>query len=186
MNPGLKEKVEAQFEVLRNEAFRRRDVFQMSPAPKIHIGLATCGIAAGALDTQAAFEQTLKERNIDAHVHTVGCLGHCYAEPVVIIEHPESGFPPIFYHEVTAGKAKMLTKMFIEGGDKVFGENGIVFFSPGSGSGNNYATRSRKGMAERKTRAGYRQFQRYWTGHCRTPCQQRRSCFCRCPEGRRH
>mgnify|MGYP000315484216 CR=1 FL=1 len=120
MNPGTKENIAAQLERLREEAFRRQDQLRRSPLPKIHIGLATCGIAAGALETKAAFEQTLAERNIEAHVHTVGCLGHCYAEPVVIIEHPESGFPPIFYHEVSPGKAKMLTKMFIEGGDPRF------------------------------------------------------------------
>ena len=120
MNPGIKETIQARFDALRKEALKRQDAFQRSPAPKIHIGMATCGIAAGALETKAAFEQTLKERNIEAHVHTVGCLGHCYAEPVVIIEHPDSGFPPIFYHEVTAGKAKMLAKMFIEGGDPRF------------------------------------------------------------------
>ncbi len=120
MNPEINEKIAAAFNVIRQEALRRRDIFQASAAPKIHIGMATCGIAAGALDTKAAFEQSLKERNIDAHVHTVGCMGHCYAEPVVVIEHPKSGLPPIFYHEVSAGKARMLTKMYIEGGDPRF------------------------------------------------------------------
>ncbi|WP_373498685.1 NADH-ubiquinone oxidoreductase-F iron-sulfur binding region domain-containing protein [Desulfococcus sp.] len=120
MNPGTKEIIQARFEALQEEAFRRRDAFQRAATPKIHIGMATCGIAAGALETKAAFEQTLKERNIKAQVHTVGCLGHCYAEPVVIIDHPDSGFPPIFYHEVTAGKARMLAKMFIEEGDPRF------------------------------------------------------------------
>ena len=73
--------------------------------------MATCGIASGALETKKAFEEALAEYNIDAGIHTVGCLGHCYAEPVVVIDHPDSGFPPIFYHEVTAGKAKMLVKL---------------------------------------------------------------------------
>ncbi|AQV00913.1 MULTISPECIES: NADH-ubiquinone oxidoreductase-F iron-sulfur binding region domain-containing protein [Desulfococcus] len=120
MNPEIKETIKTKFDALRREAVRRQDLFRLSAAPKIHIGMATCGIAAGALETKAAFEETLKERNIEAHVHTVGCLGHCYAEPVVIIEHPDAGFPPIFYHEVTPGKAKMLTKMYIEGGDPRF------------------------------------------------------------------
>jgi NADH-quinone oxidoreductase subunit F len=85
--------------------------------PTIHIGTATCGIAAGAMETMAAFQEALAERNIPAHIHLVGCIGHCYAEPVVIIDHPASGFPPILYPEVTPGKARMLTKLFIEEGD---------------------------------------------------------------------
>jgi len=98
----------------------RRNAFTESPGPKIHICMATCGIASGALETKRAFEEALAERSIEAQIHTVGCIGHCYAEPVVIIDHPESGFPPIFYHEVTPGKARMLTKLFLEEGDPRF------------------------------------------------------------------
>ncbi|UCF86471.1 MAG: NADH-quinone oxidoreductase subunit NuoF [Desulfobacteraceae bacterium] len=82
--------------------------------------MATCGIASGALETKNAFEQTLAERKIEAHVRSVGCIGHCYAEPVVIIDHPASGFPPMFYHQVTPGKARMIVKSFLEEGDPLF------------------------------------------------------------------
>jgi len=109
-----------QYDLLRQAADAKRTAFEQSPVPKIHIGMATCGIASGALDTKAAFEETLTERGIAAEIHTVGCHGHCYAEPVVIIDHPASGFPPVFYHEVTPGKARMLTKLFLEEGDPRF------------------------------------------------------------------
>jgi NADH-quinone oxidoreductase subunit F len=120
MNPASNEKIDQRFNTIREEAEKRRKAFTEAPVPKIHIGMATCGIASGALETKKAFEQALDERNIEARIHTVGCLGHCYAEPVVIIEHPDSGFPPIFYHEVTPGKAQMLVKLFLEGGDPRF------------------------------------------------------------------
>jgi len=107
----------AAYETLRAEAASRLTEETATPGPTIHIGTATCGIAAGALDTREAFEATLAERGLTARIHTVGCIGHCYAEPVVIIDHPESGFPPIFYPNVTPGKARMLTKLFIEEGD---------------------------------------------------------------------
>ena len=113
MNPEDNGKLDEAFSVIRDEALKRQTEFMESELPKIHVCTATCGIAAGALDTKNSFEETLAAQNIEAHVHTVGCIGHCYAEPVVIIEHPTSGFPPIFYHEVTAGKAKMLTNMYI-------------------------------------------------------------------------
>ncbi len=120
MNPANNEKLNQAFTAIREEADRRRKEFREAPVPKIHIGTATCGIASGALETKKAFEETLAERNIKALIHTVGCIGHCYAEPVVIIDHPDSGFPPIFYHEVTPGKAQMLVKLFIEEGDPRF------------------------------------------------------------------
>lgn len=114
------EKIQAAYQALSDEALARQKRFDRSPLPKIHIGMATCGIASGALETRAAFETALAERGIEAHVHTVGCVGHCYAEPVVVIDHPDSGFPPIFYPEVTPGKARMLVKLFLEEGDPRF------------------------------------------------------------------
>ena len=113
-------RITAAYQAIADEARARREQFDQSPLPKIHIGMATCGIASGALETQAAFEVALAERGIDAHLHTVGCVGHCYAEPVVVIDHPDSGFPPILYPAVTPGKARMLVKLFLEEGDPRF------------------------------------------------------------------
>lgn len=114
------ENPDQRFRRIKQAAQERKDAFISAPGPKIHIGMATCGIASGAIETKNAFEQALAERHIQAQIHTVGCIGHCYAEPVVIIDNPDSGFPPIFYHEVTPGKARMLTKLFLEEGDPRF------------------------------------------------------------------
>ena len=113
-----KKNLDQAFSAIHEEAEKRRRVFTEDPAPKIHIGMATCGIASGALETKSAFEEALAERNIGARIHTVGCIGHCYAEPVVIIENP--GFPAIMYHQVTPGKARMFVKSFLEKGDPLF------------------------------------------------------------------
>ncbi len=121
MNPrNMNSNMLKAFKQLREDAQKRQDASQMEATPRIHIGMATCGIAAGALETKNAFEEVLQERNISAQIHTVGCIGHCYAEPIVIIDHPESGFPPILYPSVNAGKAKMLAKLFLEEGDPRF------------------------------------------------------------------
>jgi NADH-quinone oxidoreductase subunit F len=120
MNPAKNEKIDQKFSAILEEAERRWKAFNETPVPKIHIGMATCGIASGALETKKAFEEILAERNVEAIIHPVGCIGHCYAEPVVIIDHPDSGFPPIFYPEVTAGKAQMLVKLFLGDGDPRF------------------------------------------------------------------
>ena len=86
--------------------------------PYIYIGMATCGLAAGAVETKAAFAEVLAERNIEACIVSVGCLGHCYAEPLVLIDNP--GFPPIYYHNVNPGKAGALVRAFLEEGDPLF------------------------------------------------------------------
>jgi NADH-quinone oxidoreductase subunit F len=109
---------EALFRAIREEAEKRRQAFMETAMPKIHIGMATCGIASGALETKKAFEDVLAEQNMPALIHTVGCLGHCYAEPVVIVEN--AGFPPILYYNVTPGKAGMIVKSFLRDGDPLF------------------------------------------------------------------
>ena len=110
----------AAYQAVRAAAAKRRAPVADSGVPRIHVGMATCGIASGALETKRAFEEELASRGIDARVHPVGCMGHCYAEPVVVIDHPDSGFPPILYPNVSPGKAKMLTKLFLQEGDPRF------------------------------------------------------------------
>ncbi len=115
-NDGIKER----FSSIQKDAETTLRLLKETRTPKITIGKATCGLAAGALDTQKAFEDSLIDQGVDARIESVGCIGHCYAEPVVIIDHPDSGFPPIFYHRVTPGKAKMIVKSFLKGGDPLF------------------------------------------------------------------
>ena len=108
------------FDSILKDAEMRAELFNRDPSPKIYIGKATCGLAAGALETQRSFEESLDEHNIKAIIKSVGCIGHCYAEPVVIIDYQETGYPPIFYHQVTPGKARMLVKAFLKDGDPLF------------------------------------------------------------------
>jgi NADH-quinone oxidoreductase subunit F len=108
------------FDSIRTEAEMKVNAFGKAGVPKIYIGKATCGLAAGALETQRSFEETLRELDIKAAIRSVGCLGHCYAEPLVIVDHPESGLPPILYPNVTPGKARMIVKSFLSDGDPLF------------------------------------------------------------------
>ncbi|NLI70747.1 MAG: NADH-quinone oxidoreductase subunit F [Firmicutes bacterium] len=77
----------------------------------IRIGTATCGISAGALDVKAAFEKELSANSIDAVVDEVGCIGHCYAEPLVMISRP--GFPSLCYGNVDEGLVERLVKDYL-------------------------------------------------------------------------
>jgi NADH-quinone oxidoreductase subunit F len=81
--------------------------------PVVMVGAATCGRAAGALDVLKAFREEIGKRKIDCPVIEVGCMGHCYAEPIVIISKP--GFPPVCYGYVNPVIAERLVNEFILG-----------------------------------------------------------------------
>jgi NADH-quinone oxidoreductase subunit F len=118
MNRNNRDKVNEFFKAIKAESGTVAKDREEDNRPHILIGMATCGLASGAAEVKIAFEETLSERKIDARITPVGCLGHCYGEPLVIISNP--GFPPILYHNMTPGKAQLLVKAFLEQGDPVF------------------------------------------------------------------
>jgi len=72
MRPEIHNKIDQGFDAIREEAERRRAAFRDAPVPKIHIGMATCGIASGALETRKAFEEALENSTVEAQIHAVG------------------------------------------------------------------------------------------------------------------
>jgi NADH-quinone oxidoreductase subunit F len=79
----------------------------------VMVGAATCGRAAGALEVLETFQNELARKHINGVVMEAGCIGHCYAEPIVIISKP--GFPPIAYGYVNPTVAERLVDEFILG-----------------------------------------------------------------------
>ena len=65
MNLPDKTHIEQAFGTIRQEAERRWNTFKEAPVPKISIGMATCGIASGALDTKNAVEEVLAEKSAE-------------------------------------------------------------------------------------------------------------------------
>jgi NADH-quinone oxidoreductase subunit F len=84
---------------------------QQSKEPTLFIGAATCGRSAGALETKKTFQDEFEKRGINANIIEVGCLGPCWAEPLISIVKP--GGPNIFYKNVTAKRATELVEKFI-------------------------------------------------------------------------
>jgi NADH:ubiquinone oxidoreductase subunit F (NADH-binding)/(2Fe-2S) ferredoxin len=70
-------------------------------AVKVNIGMASCGIAAGA---QAAFDAALEKYpgNNGVNISRTGCIGFCEMEPLV--EILQNGGPRIVYKKITANK----------------------------------------------------------------------------------
>ncbi|NOZ88163.1 MAG: NADH-quinone oxidoreductase subunit F [Deltaproteobacteria bacterium] len=84
--------------------------FRRETASYIKVGAATCGRSAGALEVLDAFREAARENSVKVTISEVGCMGHCYAEPMVEVRKP--GWPPILYGYFTPGKAKALIKRF--------------------------------------------------------------------------
>ncbi len=115
MTVNARQRTVKAFEKIRAHAVSEWEALKQSQAPHILIGTATCGKAAGALDVLQTINDELAQQNIEARVTQVGCMGHCYAEPMVIIEKP--GWPPICYGYATPGIASRLVQDFIIGDD---------------------------------------------------------------------
>ena len=81
---------------------------KLESKPRIRVGTAICGLAAGALDVLEAIRNEVARQNLDATVSEVGCLGLCYAEPLVDVQFP--GEPRMFYERVTSDKLPPLVE----------------------------------------------------------------------------
>ena len=86
---------------------------------RIVVGMATCGIAAGARPVLNAFVESVnKEGLVDTvTVSQTGCIGICQYEPVVEVFQP--GKEKVTYVKMTAEKAEKVVKEHIKGGKVV-------------------------------------------------------------------
>jgi len=87
------------FKEIRHQAMSEWEALQSSNKPRILVGAGTCGRAAGALDILEAINGELTRLNIEAIVTQVGCIGLCYAEPMIGIIKP--GCSQIIYGNLT-------------------------------------------------------------------------------------
>lgn len=82
---------------------------------RVVVGMATCGIAAGARPVLNAFVEGVAKANLDnVTVTQTGCIGICQYEPVV--EVFEDGKDKVTYVKMTAEKAKEVIEKHIKGG----------------------------------------------------------------------
>ena len=86
---------------------------------RIVVGMATCGIAAGARPVLNAFVDGVNKEGLasDVVVSQTGCIGICQYEPVV--EVYKAGEEKVTYVKMTAEKAEKVLKEHIKGGKVV-------------------------------------------------------------------
>ncbi|MGI6298228.1 MAG: (2Fe-2S) ferredoxin domain-containing protein [Saccharofermentanales bacterium] len=87
---------------------------------KVLVGMATCGIAAGARATFNAMAEEVRALNLPNITFVMtGCMGSCYAEPTVQVEVP--GEEPILYGYVDAEKGREIVAKHLHHGELVQG-----------------------------------------------------------------
>ena len=85
---------------------------------RVVVGMATCGIAAGARPVMAAFVEELAKRNLtNVTVAQTGCIGVCRLEPIVEIIAPGAG--TVTYVKMTPEKARRVVAEHIVNGQIV-------------------------------------------------------------------
>ena len=86
-----------------------------SDSLRIVVGMATCGIAAGARPVLTAFSDAVQEKGLkNVAVVQTGCVGLCQYEPIV--EVYSNGNEKVTYVKMTAEKAKEVIEQHIVGG----------------------------------------------------------------------
>ena len=81
---------------LENIAMRK----DHADAARVVVGMATCGIAAGARPVMLQFVEEIKKRNLEhVTVSQTGCIGMCRLEPMVDVIMP--GKEKVTYVKVT-------------------------------------------------------------------------------------
>lgn len=74
---------------------------------EILVGMATCGIAAGAGETIVAINKEIERQKLkQVKVIPVGCIGYCHAEPLVQVNIP--GQSPVLYGNVKVEQGREL------------------------------------------------------------------------------
>ena len=99
------------------EAGNRWQELTAGERPWIRIGTALCGEAAGAFEVADAVEKALTDQGVSAQVSRVGCLGLCFAEPLLDIQLP--GGHRIFYGNVDAESVPEIVSAHVSGGTPI-------------------------------------------------------------------
>ena len=86
---------------------------------RIVVGMATCGIAAGARPVLNAFVEGVDTEGLNSQVSVsqTGCIGLCQYEPIVEVIEP--GKEKVTYVKMTVEKAEKVLKEHIKGGKVV-------------------------------------------------------------------
>jgi len=109
----------AELAAIREKMKDKVSIREGSEQIRVVIGMATCGIAAGARPVLSAFVEKVSEAKLadKVSISQTGCIGICQYEPVV--EVYEDGKEKVTYVKMTAEKAAEVVEKHLKGGQVV-------------------------------------------------------------------
>ncbi len=109
----------AELQAIRDKARASVNLRENAEAgTRVLVGMATCGIAAGARPVLNAFVEEVAKRNLkDIMVTQTGCIGICQYEPVVEVIQP--GKEKVTYVKMTADKVARVVNDHLVNGNVV-------------------------------------------------------------------
>ena len=106
----------AELQAIRDKALNQVNLRkEREDGIRVVVGMATCGIAAGARPVLNAFLQEIEKRNVQgATVTQTGCIGMCRLEPIVEVYMP--GQEKVTYVKMTEEKvARVVAEHLVNG-----------------------------------------------------------------------
>lgn len=108
----------AELKKIREEAASRINLRDKKDGFRIVVGMATCGITAGARPVLAAFVDQVAAKNLNnVTVTQVGCLGECALEPVVEVFDAQGNRTT--YAKVSVADVEVILDKHVIGGNIV-------------------------------------------------------------------
>ena len=105
----------AELEEIRKKSLEKINLRKESIGIRIIVGMATCGIAAGARPVMNTLVEELQKRNLnDVTVTMTGCIGVCRLEPIVEVISPDGN--KVTYVKMTPDKARSVIAEHIVNG----------------------------------------------------------------------
>ena len=108
----------AELQAIKNKVRANVEMREGEASTRIVVGMATCGIAAGARPVLSSFVEEVAKRQLsDVMVTQTGCIGICQYEPVVEVYMP--GQAKTTYVKMTPEKAVRVVQQHLKGGNPV-------------------------------------------------------------------
>ena len=109
----------AELQAIKNKMKDKVVLREGSGDVRVVVGMATCGIAAGARPVLNAFVEEVNNEGLSGKVTVsqTGCVGLCQYEPIVEIY--EAGKEKVTYVKMTAEKAKTVVEKHLKRGEVV-------------------------------------------------------------------
>jgi len=99
---------------IREAALKRVNLRQDNAQYRVLVGMATCGIAAGARPVMKVFMEGIEKDHLQATIQQTGCIGMCIHEPIV--EIIDQAGVKTTYLEINAAKAQEIVDSHLKKG----------------------------------------------------------------------